>query len=341
MAIQTGTKPEEECDDLIGRLMECQCTLDDLRQTVAALYSARIAEGRLSPEDQQHLRSDIERLRRLGEKHVQVEEQAVFPPAARTQDSQPLLSVVVPAYNEAATLAGIIARLLKVVEAGEIIIVDDCSTDGTSQIADQLAIGQPRIKVIHHEANAGKTEALKTGFALTTGKIVIVQDADLEYDPGEISHVIAPIVEGHADVVFGSRFQVSKASRVLYFRHYIGNKLLTFLSNLCTNINMTDVETCYKAFRGEIIRNMTIASSGFGFEIEVAAKMAKLGAVIYEVPISYYGRTYEQGKKIGPKDFIVALLYIFRFNFLCSLEDSFRNLPALKRAQQPPDGSEG
>jgi glycosyltransferase involved in cell wall biosynthesis len=340
MAIQTGTKPDGGCDDLIGRLMECQCAIDDLRQAVAALYSARIAEGRLSPEEQQQLRSSIERLRRPGEKRIQAEEQAVFPPAARTPDSQPLLSVVIPAYNEAATLPLIVARLLKVAEAGEIIIVDDCSTDGTSRIADQLAVGEPRIKVVHHQANAGKTAALKTGFALTTGTIVIVQDADLEYDPGEIGRVIAPILEGHADVVFGSRFLVSKASRVLYFRHYIGNQLLTFLSNLCTNINMTDVETCYKAFRGEIIRNMTIASRGFGFEIEVAAKMAKLGAVIYEVPISYYGRTYEQGKKIGAKDFIAALLYIFRFNFLCSLEHSFRILPAPKRAQQPPDASE-
>jgi glycosyltransferase involved in cell wall biosynthesis len=168
--------------------------------------------------------------------------------------------------------------------------------------------------------NRGKTEALKTGFALTTGQIVIVQDADLEYDPAEIGDVIAPIVEGHADVVYGSRFLVRKASRVLYFYHYLANKGLTFLSNLCTNVNMTDVETCYKAFRGEIIRNMTITSSGFGFEIEVTAKVAKLGVAIYEVPISYHGRTYEQGKKIGMKDGIAALWYIFRFNFLCSLE---------------------
>jgi glycosyltransferase involved in cell wall biosynthesis len=336
MAIQTATKPDGGIDDLIGRLTECQCTIDDLRQTVAALYPAWIADGHLSPEDEQRLPSGTERLRRTGEKHIQAEEQIEFPVLTRTLDSQPLLSVVVPAYNEAATLPFIVARLLKVVEAGEIVIVDDCSTDGTSQIADQLAIGQPRIKAVHHQVNAGKTAALKTGFALTKGKIVIVQDADLEYDPGDIRHVIAPIVEGHADVVFGSRFLVRKASRVLYFRHYIGNQLLTFLSNLCTNINMTDVETCYKAFRGEIIRNMTIASRGFGFEIEVAAKMAKLGAVIYEVPISYYGRTYEQGKKIGPKDFIAALVYIVRFNFLCSLEDSFRILPALERAPQPP-----
>ncbi|MGA3009618.1 MAG: glycosyltransferase family 2 protein [Terracidiphilus sp.] len=242
-------------------------------------------------------------------------------------DRQPLLSIVVPAYNEEATLPEIVARLLAVPNADEVIIVDDCSTDGTPAIADRLAAEHPVIKVAHHPRNMGKTEALKTGFSLTTGQIVIVQDADLEYDPAEIADVIAPIVEGYADVVYGSRFLVRKASRVLYFYHYLGNKSLTFLSNLCTNINMTDVETCYKAFRGEIIRNMTIISSGFGFEIEVTAKVAKLGVAIYEVPISYHGRTYEEGKKIGLKDGIVALWYILRFNFLCSLDDSFRVLP--------------
>ena len=243
------------------------------------------------------------------------------------EDNQPLLSVVVPAYNEEGTLADIVAQLLKIPEAGEIVIVNDCSTDGTGLIADRLAAEHPRIKAVHQAVNKGKTEALKTGFALTTGQIVIVQDADLEYDPAEICEVIAPILEGHADVVFGSRFLVRKAARVLYFYHYLANKGLTFLSNLCTNINMTDVETGYKAFRGEIIRNMIIVSTGFGFEIEVTAKIAKLGVAIYEVPISYHGRTYEQGKKIGLKDGFAALWYIFRFNFLCSLENSFRTLP--------------
>jgi glycosyltransferase involved in cell wall biosynthesis len=249
-------------------------------------------------------------------------------------DHQPLLSIVVPAYNEEVTLPEIVARLLAVPNAGEIVIVDDCSTDGTPAIADRLAAEHPTVKVAHHLRNRGKTEALKTGFSLTTGRIVIVQDADLEYDPAEIGDVIAPIVEGYADVVYGSRFLVRKASRVLYFYHYLGNKALTFLSNLCTNINMTDVETCYKAFRGEIIRNMTIISTGFGFEIEVTAKVAKLGVAIYEVPISYHGRTYEEGKKIGVKDGIVALWYIFRFNFLCSLDDSFHALPEAGSAQR-------
>ena len=249
-------------------------------------------------------------------------------------DTEPLLSVVVPAYNEAATLAAIVARLLAVPQAGEIVVVDDCSTDGTGAIADQLASDHARVKVAHHAVNKGKTEALKTGFAMTTGQIVIVQDADLEYDPAEIGEVIEPIVIGNADVVYGSRFLVRKASRVLYFYHYIANKGLTFLSNLCTNVNMTDVETCYKAFRGEIIRNMTITSSGFGFEIEVTAKVAKLGVAIYEVPISYHGRTYEQGKKIGMKDGIAALWYIVRFNFFCSLEKSFRTLPEAGSVQR-------
>ncbi len=249
-------------------------------------------------------------------------------------DNLPLLSIVVPAFNEEATLSEIVARLLAVPQAAEIVIVDDCSTDGTRAIADRLAAENPRIKVAHHPVNRGKTEALKTGFALTTGQIVIVQDADLEYDPAEIADVIAPIVAGDADVVYGSRFLVRKASRVLYFYHYLANKGLTFLSNLCTNVNMTDVETCYKAFRGEIIRNMTITSSGFGFEIEVTAKVAKLGIAIYEVPISYHGRTYEQGKKIGMKDGIAALWYIVRFNFLCSLEKSFRALPEAGSAQR-------
>jgi len=251
---------------------------------------------------------------------------------------QPMLSIVVPAFNEEGTLSGIVERLLAVQESCEIVIVDDCSTDGTRAICDRLAAEDPRIKVAHHRVNAGKTEALKTGFALTTGKIVIVQDADLEYDPEEIGDVIALILDGNADVVYGSRFLVRKGSRVLYFYHYIANKGLTFLSNLCTNVNMTDVETCYKAFRGEIVRNMRITSSGFGFEIEVTAKVAKLGVSIYEVPISYHGRTYEQGKKIGMKDAMAAFWYIFRFNFLCSLENSFYTIPASGSAHRAARG---
>lgn len=237
------------------------------------------------------------------------------------------LSVVIPAFNEESTLARVVARVQAIPSLFEIVIVDDCSSDGTAAIADDLARHDPRIKVAHHPKNRGKTEALKTGFALTSGEIVIVQDADLEYAPEEIAVVIAPILAGEADVVYGSRFLVRKATRVLYFYHYLANKSLTFFSNLLTNVNMTDVETGYKAFRGEIIRNMTITSSGFGFEIEVTAKMAKLKCAIYEVPISYYGRTYEQGKKIGMKDGIAALWYIVKFNLFCSLAQSFRTVP--------------
>ena len=176
---------------------------------------------------------------------------------------------------------------------------------------------------------------MKTGFQLTSGGIVIIQDADLEYDPAEISEVIRPILEGFADVVYGSRFMVKRAARVLYFYHYLANKAPTFLSNALTNLNITDVETCYKAFKGDIIRNMNLTSSGFGFEVEVTAKVAKLNCVVYEVPISYYGRTYAEGKKITYRDGFAALYYIFRFNLFCSLNRSFRSQPQLTNHSQP------
>lgn len=240
------------------------------------------------------------------------------------------LSVVVPVYNEAGTLSEVVRKLLSVPCLLEIIIVDDCSTDGTGEVARRLAEMHPQVRLVRHERNAGKTAALKSGFALTTGEIVIVQDADLEYDPSEIYGVIRPILAGHADVVFGSRFLVRRAARVLYFYHYLANKFLTYLSNALTNLNMTDIETGYKAFRGEIIRNMVIVSSGFGFEVEVTAKIAKLKIAIYEVPISYYGRTYDEGKKVVFKDGLVALWLVVRFNLFCSLSSSFRQLPELQ-----------
>jgi glycosyltransferase involved in cell wall biosynthesis len=237
-----------------------------------------------------------------------------------------LLSVVVPAYNEQETLADIITKLLAVPYLLEIIIVDDCSRDQTPQIGQQLAAQHPEVQYIRQSRNQGKTAALKAGFAATRGEIVIVQDADLEYDPAEIIDVIKPIVNGVADVVFGSRFMVRKATRVLYFYHYLANKAITFVSNLFTNVNMTDVETGYKAFRGHIIRDMIIESARFGFEIEVTAKICKLACATYEVPISYYGRTYEEGKKIGVKDGIEAFWYILKYNVLTSTPASFKTL---------------
>jgi glycosyltransferase involved in cell wall biosynthesis len=246
------------------------------------------------------------------------------------------LSVVVPVYNEERTLFTIVGKLLALPQLLEIVIVDDCSTDRTAEILQQLSREHGEIQVARHPRNMGKTQALKTGFRLTRGEIVIIQDADLEYDPSEIPDVISPILAGHADVVFGSRFLVRKASRVLYFYHYLGNKLLTFCSNLTTNINLTDVETGYKAFRGDIIRQMKIHSSGFGFEIEVTAKVAKLKCAIYETPISYYGRTYEEGKKITLWDGVAALYYIARYNLLCSLEASFETVPQLSGTRVPP-----
>lgn len=242
----------------------------------------------------------------------------------------PCLSVIIPAYNEEATLAEIVGRVLKVPHLLEIVIVDDCSSDRTPEISKELAANNPQVRVTRHTKNSGKTEALKTGIALTKGEFVIIQDADLEYDPTEIPGVMQPLLAGLADVVYGSRFLVRKATRLLYFYHFLANKGLTFMSNLFTNLNMTDVETGYKAFRGEIIRNMKIVSSGFGFEIEVSAKIAKLGCTVYEVPISYYGRTYDEGKKIGFSDGLMAIWLILRFNLFCGLRSSYRTVPKLR-----------
>src|SRR5579871_2673789 len=241
-----------------------------------------------------------------------------------------VLSVIVPVFNERKTLGTVIEALHRVPGLLEIVVVDDCSTDGTQEEAQRLAAIYPRMRVLRHVRNQGKTGALRTGIAETHGDILIIQDADLEYSPEEIPVVIQPILEGRADVCFGSRFLVRKAARVLYYYHFLANKMLTTFSNLLTNINLTDVETGYKAFRGDILRKMRIVSSGFGFEIEVAAKVSKLGCAIYEVPISYYGRTYEEGKKIGLKDGIAAIWYIVYFNLFRSLRDSFTSVPEMR-----------
>ena len=224
------------------------------------------------------------------------------------------LSVVIPVYNEAETVGSVIQKVLTEVPVDlEIVVINDGSTDGTAEGLERIAAAESRVRLVHQK-NAGKTAALAKGFELTRGDIVIIQDADLEYDPGEIIHVIEPILSGRADVVYGSRFLVRRAARVLFYYHFLANSFLTFLSNVLTNLNMTDVETGYKAFRGDIIRNMKFQSKGFGIEIEVTARIARLGVRVYEVPISYYGRTYLEGKKIGLKDGIHAIWYIFRFN---------------------------
>src|SRR2546423_15251803 len=239
------------------------------------------------------------------------------------------LSVVVPVYNEERTLALVVDKLLRIPHLLEIIIVDDGSTDATAEIGSSLMASCEQVRFERLEKNSGKTAALRAGFKLTRGEDVIVQDADLEYDPQEIAEVIQPILEGHADVVFGSRFLVRRAARVLYFYHFLANKALTFLSNIFTNLNMTDIETGYKAFRGDIVRNMIIVSRNFGFEVEATAKVAKLNAAIYEVPISYYGRTYSEGKKIGFRDGLSALWLILRFNLFWTLKSSFGEIPKL------------
>ena len=224
------------------------------------------------------------------------------------------LSVIIPCYNEVATIEAVIQAIKSSpYQNCEIIIVDDCSVDGTRELLQQELESQVD-RVIYHPKNKGKGAALRTGFGVATGDIVIVQDADLEYDPQEYPIVIEPILRNKADVVFGSRFQSGRPHRVVYYWHRVGNGFLTTLSNMFTNINLTDMETCYKAFRREIIQSIKIEESRFGFEPEITAKVAKLGCRIYEVGISYYGRTYEEGKKIGWKDGVRAIYCILRYN---------------------------
>lgn len=226
------------------------------------------------------------------------------------------LSVVIPCYNEVRTIRNIVDRVRAAPVADkEIIIVDDCSRDGTRDLL-RTEIAPLVDQILYHEVNQGKGAALRTGFQAATGDVVIVQDADLEYDPVEYPNLLKPIVDGKADVVFGSRFAGGQPHRVVYFWHMVGNKFLTLLSNMATNINLTDMETCYKLFRREVIRQIAIEENRFGFEPEITAKVAKLGVPIYEVGISYYGRTYAEGKKIGWRDGFRALWAIFKYNFL-------------------------
>jgi glycosyltransferase involved in cell wall biosynthesis len=224
------------------------------------------------------------------------------------------LSVIIPCFNECGTIEQVVQAVKSSpIKDLEIIIVDDCSTDGTREIL-QSKLELEVDRIIYHKRNLGKGAALRTGFAGATGDIVIVQDADLEYDPQEYPLMIKPILDNKADVVFGSRFQSGKAHRVVYYWHRVGNGFLTMLSNMLTNINLTDMETCYKAFRREVIQAIKIKENRFGFEPEITAKVAKMGCRIYEVGISYYGRTYNEGKKIGWKDGIRAIFCILKYN---------------------------
>lgn len=224
------------------------------------------------------------------------------------------LSVVIPVYNERQWVRDLLRRVQAVPLPKEIILVDDCSTDGTREILKELE-GEDGIRVVYQPVNQGKGAALREGFRHCTGDVVIVQDADLEYDPAEYPRLIQPIVEDRADVVFGSRF-IGESHRVLYYWHYVANKLLTMASNMFTNLNLTDMETCYKVFRREVLDGLDLKSNRFGFEPEVTAKIAKRRCWrVYEVPISYSGRTYEEGKKIGLKDAFSALYCIIRYGW--------------------------
>lgn len=239
-----------------------------------------------------------------------------MPEPKSNDDLAPCLTAVMPVYNEAATVAEVIGVVLAQKPIQQLVIVDDCSTDGTWDRLQPLAQNEPRIRLIRHEVNQGKGAALRTGIAHATSAIVVIQDADLEYDPAEYYRLLTPILAGKADVVFGSRFIGSGAHRVLYYWHSVGNRLLTTFSNMATDLNLTDMETCYKTFRREVIQKITIEENRFGFEPEITAKVAKANVRIYEVAISYYGRTYAEGKKIGWRDGFRALWCIFKYNFL-------------------------
>ena len=229
------------------------------------------------------------------------------------------LSILIPCFNEADTLENIVKRVQEADSSGltkEIIIVDDGSADGSVPLAKRLAESDGRVRVFCHEKNLGKGAAVRTGIKNAQGELILIQDADLEYNPGEYPKLLAPLLNSQADVVYGSRFKGGDSSRVLFFWHSIGNKILTLLSNMMTDLNLTDMETCYKVFRSEILKRIILKENRFGFEPEVTAKISRISPKprIYEVGISYMGRTYQEGKKIGWKDGLKALYCIFRYN---------------------------
>ncbi|HVX19044.1 MAG TPA: glycosyltransferase family 2 protein [Acidimicrobiales bacterium] len=223
----------------------------------------------------------------------------------------PCLSVVMACYNEEATVTEVIDRVLASPWTAELIVVDDGSTDRSAELLDD--VHDPRVRVLHQPVNLGKGAALRRGFAMASAEYVIVQDADLEYDPAEYPVLLAPLLAGDADVVYGSRFITASARRVVYFWHYLGNSLLTLLSNMLTNLNLSDIETCYKAFRREVIQSLDLREDRFGIEPEITAKVARGGFRVYEVSISYRGRTYDEGKKIGWRDGVTALWCIVKY----------------------------
>ncbi|MBL4904120.1 MAG: glycosyltransferase family 2 protein [Desulfocapsa sp.] len=240
------------------------------------------------------------------------------------------LSIIIPVYNEEKTIASILnlvedeLKNLTVIKSYELIIVDDCSSDNSKAVLEKIVRNKQHYTLLSHDVNSGKGAAIRTAISKTSGDVVLIQDADLEYDPNDYNTLLKPLLDGKADVVYGSRFK-GETTRVLYFWHYKGNQFLTFLSNMFTNLNLTDMETCYKAFRGDIIRNMILTSNRFGIEPEMTAKIAKIPELrIYEVPISYFGRTYSEGKKINWKDGFSAIWSIINFNLFTNKTDSFK-----------------